>query len=126
MTEGEDGVAEKRHAFPLAFLALAIPLLLSACVPPDPPAPKAAVPAPVPRYASYRCDGGGEITLEDFRTSVHVVDAGGTDVELPAAPPDQTTRYGQPGYALILEKDTALWMVGGKRPVNCKRENDPA
>jgi len=82
--------------------------------------------APSPRYATYRCDEEGEITLENFRTSVHVVDSQGTDVELPAAPPDQTTRYGQPGYALIIEKGTALWMVSGKRPVNCKRESDPA
>jgi len=82
--------------------------------------------APSPRYSTYRCEEEGEITLENFRTSVHVVDTRGLDVELPAAPPDQTTRYGQPGYALILEKGTALWMVSGKRPVNCKREADPA
>ncbi|MBN9076416.1 MAG: hypothetical protein BGN87_23795 [Rhizobiales bacterium 65-79] len=129
MTEGEDGAGGGRHALPLAAIrALALPLFLSACVPPVPPAastvPAAAV-AP-PRYANYRCDEDGEITLEDFRTSMHVIDTRGIDVELPAAPPNQTTRYGQPGYALVLEKGTALWMVTGKRPVNCKLEKDPA
>ncbi len=73
-----------------------------------------------PRYATYRCDGDGEIDLENFHTSVHVVDSRGVDVELPASPPNQTARYGQPGYALVLEKNGALWMVSGKRPVNCK------
>jgi hypothetical protein len=120
---------ERRRTFSLAVRltvpALAVPLLLPACVPPDPPGAGAAA-VPAPRYATYRCDGDGEIMLEDFRTSVHVVDAKDVDVELPAAPPDQTTRYGQPGYALILEKGTALWMVTGKRPVNCRRESDPA
>jgi len=67
-----------------------------------------------------------QYTLENFRTSVHVVDTRGVDVELPASPPNQTARYGEPGYALILERGTALWMVSGKRPVNCKQESDPA
>jgi hypothetical protein len=106
--------------------ALAVPLFLSACVPPDPPKSTTLQSAAVPRYATYRCDGDGEITLENFRTSVHVVDTRGVDVELPASPPNQTTRYGEPGYALILERGTALWMVSGKRPVNCKQESDPA
>jgi hypothetical protein len=108
-----------------ALPAFAAALLLSACIPPDPPGASAAA-VPAPRYATYRCDGDSEITIEDFRTSVHVVDATGVDIELPAAPPDQTTRYGQPGYALILEKGTALWMMSGKRPANCRRESDPA
>ena len=127
MTEGGDGAGGERHALTLAVLALALPLFLSACVPPVAPAASTAAAAVAPpRYATYRCDGDSEITLEDFRTSVHVIDTRGIDVELPAAPPDQTTRYGQPGYALVLEKGTALWMVTGKRPVNCKLENDPA
>ncbi|MGN6764838.1 MAG: hypothetical protein ACTHJY_06700 [Rhizobiaceae bacterium] len=105
---------------------LALPIFLSACVPPDPPKSLALQSAAVPRYATYRCDGDGEITLENFRTSVHVVDTRGVDVELPASPPNQTARYGQPGYALILERGTALWMVSGKRPINCKQESDPA
>jgi hypothetical protein len=105
---------------------LAVPLFLSACVPPDPPQSATLQSVSTPRYATYRCDGDGEITLENFRTSVHVVDTRGVDVELPASPPNQTARYGEPGYALILERGTALWMVSGKRPVNCKRESDPA
>lgn len=110
--------------FCAAMPVLACAFALSGCVPPEPPVTGAAS-APPPRYASYRCDGDDELTLENFRTSVHVVDSRGVDVELPAAPPDQTARYGQPGYALILEKGTALWMVTGKHPVNCRSEGNP-
>lgn len=105
--------------------ALQFALLLSACVADEGPslsATSSSVSAlQPPRYSTYRCDGGDEITIEDFRTSVHVIDTRGVDVELPAAPPSQTTRYGQPGYALVLEEPKALWMVSGKRPVNCVR-----
>jgi hypothetical protein len=133
MAYSEDGAGDDRQVArryivrcaAAALSALAMSLFLSACVPPDPPQSAAAA-GTVPRYATYRCDGNGEITLENFRTSVHVVDTRGVDVELPAAPANQTARYGQPGYALILERGTALWMVSGKRPVNCKRESDPA
>jgi hypothetical protein len=114
------------RAVKLVLPALAVPLFLSACVPPDSPKSAIAQSTAVPRYAAYRCDGDGVITLENFRTSVHVVDTRGVDVELPASPPNQTARYGQPGYALVLEKGTALWMVSGQRPVNCRRERRPA
>jgi CRISPR/Cas system-associated exonuclease Cas4 (RecB family) len=109
----------------MAMSALAALLFLPACVPPGPENDNAMVQS-MPRYATYRCDGDSEITLENFRTSVHVVDTRGVDIELPAAPPNQTSRYGEPGYALILEKSNALWMVSGKHPVNCKREGGPA
>jgi hypothetical protein len=113
-------------ALKLVLQALALPLFLSACVPADPPESTVARSATAPRYATYRCDGDGEITLENFRTSAHVIDTRGVDVELPASPPNQTARYGQPGYALILERGSALWMVSGKHPVNCKQKGDPA
>jgi hypothetical protein len=141
MASAEDDAGDDRHeavgaatcfrlmripALPAVPLLAAL-LLLPACMPPDPPGGTIAASSTAPpRYATYRCDGDGEITLENFRTSVHVVDTRGIDVELPAAPPDQSTRYGQPGYALVLENGTALWMVTGKRPINCKREIDPA
>jgi hypothetical protein len=105
--------------------ALQLALLVSACVADEGPSlsttSSGASGLQPPRYSTYRCDGDNEITIEDFRTSVHVIDSRGVDVELPAAPPSQTTRYGQPGYALVLEDPKALWMVSGKRPVNCVR-----
>ena len=113
-------------ALKLVLPAFALPLFLSACVPADPPESAIVQSKIAPRYATYRCDGDGEITLENFRTSVHVIDTRGVDVELPASPPNQTARYGQPGYALILERGSALWMVSGKHPVNCKQKGDPA
>ena len=101
-----------------AFLAS---ILLSACVAaPAQTTPAGAAKAALqPRYASFRCDGNSEINLEDFGTSVHVIDSRGVDVVLPASPPAQGSRYGEPGYALVLEGRKALWMVSGKRPVNC-------
>jgi hypothetical protein len=109
----------------LALAAIAAPLLLAACVtetPTSKPSPSAGI-APEPRYTSFNCEGKSELTLEDFDTSVHVIDSRGVDVVLPASPPAQTSRYGQPGYALILEGGKALWMVGGKPPVNCRRQS---
>lgn len=103
------------------LLASLASILLSACVAaPTQTAPTSATnAAPEPRYASFRCDGNSEINLEDFGTSVHIIDSRGVDVVLPASPPEQKSRYGQPGYALVLEGRKALWMVSGKRPVNC-------
>jgi hypothetical protein len=103
------------------LLASFASMLLSACVAaPTQTAPTgAASAAPEPRYTSFRCDGNSEINLEDFGTSVHVIDSRGADVVLPASPPAQKSRYGEPGYALVLEGRKALWMVSGKRPVNC-------
>ena len=107
-----------------ALLVAGMAAALSACVAPDAGSARverSSQASSSPRYASYRCDGDTEITVENFRSSVHVVDSRGVDVELPASPPAQTARYGQPGYALILEGRNALWMVSRKRPVNCTR-----
>ena len=56
-----------------------------------------------------------------MRSSVQVTDPEGDSVILPAAPASQQTRYGMTGYALVLEGNDALYMKGGKEPVNCKR-----
>lgn len=74
-----------------------------------------------PRQATYRCDGGQTLTVENRRSSVVLVDPQGETVTLPASPAAQQTRYGQTGYALVLEGRDALYMAGGKPPVNCTR-----
>ena len=74
-----------------------------------------------PYQAVYRCGERGQLTVQNSATSVTLVDPDGDSVTLPAAPPAQRSRYGQTGYALILEGNDALYMRGGKVPVNCTR-----
>lgn len=74
-----------------------------------------------PRFATYSCDGGTEMTVEAVQDKVHVVSPRGLDVELPASPPTQHSRYGAPPYALVIEGTEALWMVSGKEPITCNR-----
>jgi len=74
-----------------------------------------------PRQATYRCDDGGVLTVENLKSSVTLTDAQGDIVTLPAAPAAQQSRYGQEGYALVLEGRDALYMKGGKEPLNCRR-----
>ena len=74
-----------------------------------------------PRRATYRCDGNLTLTVENMRSSVLLVDPQGESVTLPASPAAQRTRYGQTGYALVLEGRDALYMKGGKPPLNCSR-----
>lgn len=74
-----------------------------------------------PRHATYRCDGNQTLVVENQRSSVLLVDPQGENVTLPASPAAQQTRYGLTGYALVLEGRDALYMKGGKPPVNCRR-----
>lgn len=74
-----------------------------------------------PRQATYRCGDGGVLTVENARSSVTLTDPQGEVVTLPAAPASQQSRYGQSGYALVLEGRDALYMKGGKEPLNCRR-----
>lgn len=76
---------------------------------------------PQPSHATYNCGAGGSLTVDNFRTSVQVVDPEGESVELPASPATQQSRYGQTPYALVLDGDEALYMKNGKQPLNCRR-----
>lgn len=77
--------------------------------------------APQPAHAVYDCGPRGELTIDNFRSSVRLVDPEGDDVELPAAPVTQRSRYGQTPYALVLDGNEALYMKSGREPVNCRR-----
>ncbi|MEP9374641.1 hypothetical protein [Mesorhizobium sp. KR1-2] len=76
---------------------------------------------PQPSHATYSCGAGRAITVDNFRTSVQVVDPEGDSVELPASPATQQSRYGQTPYALVLDGNEALYMKSGKQPLNCRR-----
>lgn len=73
-----------------------------------------------PKLATYRCDGGREMTVENRRTSI-LIASGDDSLELPAAPEGQTSRYALSAYALLLEGPTAMWMAGEQAPLNCVR-----
>lgn len=85
------------------------------------PVPNSVLSESQPRQATYRCDGNATLTVENMRSSVLLVDPQGDSVTLPASPASQQTRYGQPGYALVLEGRDALYMKGGKPPLTCRR-----
>jgi hypothetical protein len=88
-----------------------------------------------PRVATYRCGEDGEIRIINTGASVLVseylvaVEAeteeasepGESRFELVAAPPNQRSRYGAEGLALVLEGREALWMKAGSAPLTCTR-----
>ncbi|MGB3390639.1 MAG: hypothetical protein WBA88_21965 [Pseudaminobacter sp.] len=74
-----------------------------------------------PVRATYRCDSGASLTVENFGASVRLTDPDGEQIQLPAAPASQRSRYGQTPYALVLEGEEALYMKNGKTPLTCRR-----
>ncbi|MCB1418874.1 MAG: hypothetical protein KDJ74_07675 [Notoacmeibacter sp.] len=74
-----------------------------------------------PRTASWRCDGGTTMQVENLGSQIKVRSPRGLDLTLPASPPGQYTRYGEPPYALVFDGREALWFVTGKAPLNCRR-----
>lgn len=74
-----------------------------------------------PAQATYRCESGTSLTVENFGASVRLTDPEGEQVELPAAPASQRSRYGQTPYALVLEGQEALYMKSGRTPLSCRR-----
>lgn len=79
----------------------------------------AAEPSGRPGITNYRCEDGS-ITVENRASEVVLTDTTGEVVTLPAAPAEQRSRYGLPGYALVLEGNNALFVKGGK-PMDCTR-----
>jgi hypothetical protein len=100
-------------------------LLLCACVANDQMATSAlqvgGANAPQPRHATYNCGDAGKISVEAGRGAVRLVNADGDVFDLPAAPPNQNTRFGEAGLALVVEGGEALWMQAGKQPLTCTR-----
>ncbi len=105
----------------LLLAALACALLLAGCVsgPSDLDGTLSA--GPQPRKASWRCDEGATLTVENLGSQIKVVTPEGTEVVLPASPPGQNARYGEGMLALVFDGREALWFVTGKTPLTCKR-----
>jgi hypothetical protein len=95
---------------------------LAGCVADGPPGAGAAQSQHAqPRLVTYRCDGGSTLTVESRGGAVSVSDGVDASIDLPAAPPAQTSRFGQASYALVIEGREALWMKSGQEPLTCLR-----
>lgn len=106
------------HACFLAVLAMVAGCVSEA----EQPRPELAVAEAQPRQARYDCGEDGVISLENNRTSVRLVEEASAEVyDLPASPPTQNSRYGEGGYALVVEGREALWMKGNNTPMTCRR-----
>lgn len=75
-----------------------------------------------PRRATYDCGTDGSIVVDNMRSMVTLTDSEGS-YQLAAAPPNQSSRYGSDGYALVLEGNDALWMKAGSTPLTCRRQS---
>ncbi len=106
-----------------ALLLCGSAFLLAACVADGQPSDGAqeVVSTKQPRQATYNCGDEGAISVENFSSSVRLVEAEGDSYELPASPPTQTSRYGEGGLALVVEGREALWMKAGSEPLTCIR-----
>jgi hypothetical protein len=105
-----------------AGLAAAL-LLLAGCVSEtEQPQPELAVADAQPQQARYDCGEDGAISVENNRSYVRLVEEDdGEFFDLPASPPTQTSRFGEGGYALVVEGREALWMKGNDTPLTCRR-----
>lgn len=74
-----------------------------------------------PGYAVYQCGSDGRLRVRRLAGAVEVQSPRGVEVRLPASPPGQTARYGEPPYALLFDNREVLWFVTGKRPLSCRR-----
>ncbi|MAW89051.1 MAG: hypothetical protein CMJ42_21235 [Phyllobacteriaceae bacterium] len=100
-------------------IACLVPVL-AACMA-DGPGLGSAAPNAQPALSTWRCDGGGTMTVRRTGDSIEVRSPRGVDVTLPASPPGSRERYGEGLYAVVFNGREALWFVTGKPPLNCRR-----
>lgn len=75
-----------------------------------------------PFHGRYDCGENGTISVEANGSFVRLVEEDDGDFyDLPASPPSQGSRFGEGGYALVVEDREALWMKGNSAPVSCQR-----
>lgn len=105
---------------PVVVMALAAASMLAGCVSQGGGAAGSAA-VTQPARATYRCDTGESLVVENSGPAVRLTDPDGEQVDLPAAPPSQRSRYGRTPYALVLDGVEALYMKNGKTPLSCRR-----
>lgn len=71
--------------------------------------------------ATYRCDDGQTLAVNNSVTAVSIGFADGSTMQLPASPADSHTRYVQDQYAFVFDGNEALLFRPKAPPATCKR-----
>ena len=104
----------KAHRF--SFL-----LALASCQSTQTPSAYNAPEVAQPPISSFYCDNGHKLVVRNYGSSVHIERDDGTIMELPAVEPGSKSRYSKEQTAIVFDGPTALFMITGKPPANCKR-----
>lgn len=72
-------------------------------------------------HATYKCDNGESLQVDNTVSAVSVGFADGTAMQLPASPADSHTRYVQEQYAMVFDGEEALFFRPKAQPLTCKR-----
>lgn len=72
--------------------------------------------------ATYRCGGGGTVSIQNLGGSLHVVGADGWTEDFAASPANQNSRYQAVTHdAIVIDGREALVMKKGSTPRTCTR-----
>lgn len=71
--------------------------------------------------ATYRCDNGESLEVNNTVTQVALGLPDGSVMELPASPADSHTRYVKDQYAFVFDGAEALYFRPKAAPATCKR-----
>lgn len=71
--------------------------------------------------ATYRCDSGESLQVDNTVTRIAIAQADGTVMELPASPSDSHTRYVKDQYAFVFDGEEALFFRPKTAPATCRR-----
>ncbi len=105
----------KAHRF--SFFAV---LALTACQS-TAPSPYNAPEVAQPPISTFHCDGGQTLTVRNYGASVNVTTGDGKSSDLPAVGNNSKSRFSLEQTAIVFDGTTALYMVTGKPPLDCRR-----
>lgn len=72
-------------------------------------------------HATYKCDNGESLQIDNTVSAVSVGFPDGSTMQLPASPADSHTRYVQEQYAMVFDGEEALFFRPKAQPLTCKR-----
>jgi membrane-bound inhibitor of C-type lysozyme len=72
-------------------------------------------------HATYKCDNGESLQVDNTVSAVSVGFADGSMMQLPASPADSHTRYVQEQYAMVFDGQEALFFRPKAQPLTCRR-----
>ena len=71
--------------------------------------------------ATYKCDNGESLQVDNSVAAVSIAFADGSSMQLPASPSDSHTRYVQEQYAMVFDGEEALFFRPKSTPITCRR-----